>query len=225
MPFSLSAGSIFPERLRPNRPHRPPTGSDTPVVGDGPDLVGQTWMRLLPIRLFFCGVWVLAALWAVFVGSVKKTRLLGAAISSRIRLMDANPAAAGGIDELRQRLRYLVAVGLITSAFCANAVARVLPEERSVISYRVVMSLGRVFLFVMLGIFAGVLGVGATMVTLIIARGGAYRVAVLAFLTIAALVMSIVTLSALDVSRDSTVGSTRYDGDLERQDTSPLHST
>lgn len=77
----------------------------------------------------------------------------------------------------------------------------------------------------MLGIFAGVLGVGATMVTLIIARGGAYRVAVLVFLTIAALVMSIVTLSALDFSRDSTVGSTRHDGDLERQDRSPLHST
>lgn len=77
----------------------------------------------------------------------------------------------------------------------------------------------------MLGIFVGVLGVGATMVTLIIARGGAYRVAVLVFLTIAALVMSIVTLSALDVSRDSTVGGTRHDGDLERQDSSPLHST
>lgn len=144
MPFSLSGGSIFPGHLRPNRPNppnRPPTGSDTPVVGDGPDPVGQTWMRLWPIRLFLCVVWVLAALWAVFVGSVKKTRLLGAAISSRIRLMDANPAAAGGIDELRQRLRYIVAVGLITSAFCAVAVARVLPEERSVISYRVVMSL------------------------------------------------------------------------------------
>ncbi|KAL5088865.1 hypothetical protein Trisim1_006281 [Trichoderma cf. simile WF8] len=141
MPFSLSVGSIFPEHLRPNRPNRPPTGSDTPVVGDGPSPVGQTWMRLLPIRLFFCVVWVLAALWAVFIVSVKKTRLLGAAISSRIRLMDANPAAAGGIDKLRQRLRYLVAVGLITSAFCASAVARVLPEERGVISYRVVMSL------------------------------------------------------------------------------------
>ncbi|KAL6830627.1 hypothetical protein J3E69DRAFT_353832 [Trichoderma sp. SZMC 28015] len=141
--------------------------------------------------------------------------------------MDANPTAAGGIDELRQRLRYLVAVGLITSAFCASAVARVLPEERSVISYRVVMSLTSFssfsalvgvlaiifFLFVMLGIFAGVLGRGRV------------SVAVLVFLTIAALVMSIVTLSALDVSRDSTVSSTRYDGDLERQDSSPLHST
>lgn len=77
----------------------------------------------------------------------------------------------------------------------------------------------------MLGIFTGVLGVGATLVTLVIVRGGAYRVPVLGFLIIAALVMSIVTLSALDVSRDSTAGSTRHDGDLERQDSSPLHST
>ncbi|EHK26480.1 uncharacterized protein TRIVIDRAFT_218637 [Trichoderma virens Gv29-8] len=129
------------DRLRPNRPNRPPTGSYPPVIGDGPGPVGQTWMRLWSVRLFFCGFWVFAALWVVFVGSVKQMRLLGAAISSRIRLMDANPAAAGGVDELRRQLRYFVAAGLITSAFCAIIMAGVLPEERSVISYHVVVGL------------------------------------------------------------------------------------
>ncbi|UKZ73243.1 hypothetical protein TrVFT333_000885 [Trichoderma virens FT-333] len=58
-----------------------------------------------------------------------------------IVLMDANPAAAGGVDKLRRQLRYFVAAGLITSAFCAIVMAGVLPEERSVISYHVVVGL------------------------------------------------------------------------------------
>lgn len=81
--------------------------------------------------------------------------------------MNANPAAAGGIDELRQRLRYLVAVGLITSAFCASAVARVLPEERSVISYRVVTSLVS---FSSFSVLVGVLAIICPRLGLVVTR-------------------------------------------------------
>lgn len=57
------------------------------------------------------------------------------------------------------------------------------------------------------------------------ADGGAYWVVVLAFLIIAALTIFTVALSAVRIIPDSDNDSTRGDGDPERLDTCPLHST
>ncbi|KAL7944744.1 hypothetical protein V8C42DRAFT_325745 [Trichoderma barbatum] len=74
-------------------------------------------------------------------------RCLGKAAFSRIRLMvDTNPTAAGGVDELRRQLRYLVAAGLILSAFCAGVITAVPPEERNEILYLVTLNLARICL-------------------------------------------------------------------------------